>query len=150
LVGDDVDVGVVVNPENGAFIVHVPDVPDGAVKPLTGIQIESSSPIFVPGAEHVGTLDGPFDSLTLTQLVKRDSRGFSTINFGPILRPGVGADEVESLIQVTGTFDGGAPIASFKIAEFKVVPEPTCSVLPFVAAAACGIARRRPRRDPCQ
>ncbi|MCA9217555.1 MAG: hypothetical protein KDB27_31015 [Planctomycetales bacterium] len=146
IVSDDVDVGVVVEPDSGTLIVHVPEIPDGASKPLTRITIESDSPIFVPGAQLSGVLDGPFDILTEQRLLKKDSTGFSTVNFGPILRPDVEISEIERALHVSGSFLGGGLVQNSQVADLRSVPEPSAAGLVLVTAFLLLFSRRTSNR----
>ena len=125
IVDPTADVGIVVDEGDQSLVVHVPNVPDGASQPLTRIELKSEVEIFRPGFQTDGTLDGVFDSLTSKSLVKDQPDGFGTVNFGPILLPGVTSDQVENLIQITGLLSGGQPIGSVDVVHWRTVPEPT-------------------------
>ena len=143
IVDPTVDVGIVVAPENGALIVHVPEIPQGASQPLTQIEIQSTEPLFIPGAQNRETLDGIFDSLSATRLFKSDSSGFGTIDFGPILLPGVTTAQIDSLLEVSGVFADGDAVETAQVVELQFVPEPTTAPVFWMTLAAWILGLRR-------
>ena len=124
-----VDLGIVIDADEGTLAIHVPEQIDGASEPLTRLEISSTEPIFVPGTSAEGTLDGIFDSLTPTTLIKSDSSGFGTIDFGPILLGGLTVEEFESAVDVTGVFASGGGVNSIQVVGLHTVPEPSATVL---------------------
>ena len=143
IVDQTVDLGIVIDAEEGTLVVHVPEQPDGASQPLTRLEISSTEPIFVPGTSAEGTLDGILDALTPTRLIKSDSNGFGTVDFGPILLGGMTPEEFESTVDVTGVFASGSGINSIQFVGLHTVPEPTAALLLLLSLPAVAIARRR-------
>lgn len=125
----NVDIGIVVDPNGGNLIVHVPEDPAGASKPLTHIEISAAKHVFLPGNKLLGVLDGPSDLLTENRLVKVDDRGFGTIDFGPILRNGEALGDLGSVLSVTATFAGGEAVDAVQYVNLSVVPEPPTAKL---------------------
>ncbi len=125
----NIDIGVVVDPNGGNLIVHVPEDPAGASKPLTQIEISATQNVFLPGNKLLGVLDGPSDLLTDNRLVKVDDRGFGTIDFGPILRNGEALGDLGSVLSVTATFAGGEAVDAIQYVNLSVVPEPSSATL---------------------
>ncbi|MCA9217870.1 MAG: hypothetical protein KDB27_32595 [Planctomycetales bacterium] len=126
------DVGVVIEPNGGNLIVYLPEDPGGASKPLTRLEITADKRIFAPANKLAGVLAGPADVLTDSRLLKVDSDGFGTIDFGPILRNG---ELVElSDLTITAQFATGEAAKSIQFVNLANVPEAQTSAMALIAA----------------
>jgi hypothetical protein len=102
---------------------------------MTTLDLRSTSGIFsgVPAQN----LDGPFDSQSAFRILKQDREGFASVNFGPVLAPGLTRDFVTQDVTVDVTFLGGSELAEIKV---ETVPEPNGCLLLW---AALGVLLRR-------
>ena len=80
--------------------------------------------------------------MTALKLVKNDSNGFGTVDFGRILMPELATEQIESLLQVSGAFANGTSINSVQIVETRLVPESSSTSLFLLAMTTLFLFRR--------
>ena len=120
------------------------DSRDGTVRvratvPITSIQLESESAIFIDDA--AANLDGPFDVSDDDKIFKSvlgDS--FQEVDFGPVLPPGLSIAFLEADVWATGSLVVGGHFGNTAV---TFVPEPLTHAL-FAAGFAVLLLRQRP------
>ncbi|MCA9199376.1 MAG: PEP-CTERM sorting domain-containing protein [Planctomycetales bacterium] len=123
-------------PETGGLVMEN----DGTAA-VTTFELVASEELFVVDNKPTALLGGLFDVFTGVKLFKLDPAGYSDLDWGPVLKPGLTADELGAKLKLSGSHLGGGALAG----DLRVVPEPSSMVM--IALGLLGLVSIRRKRS---